>query len=156
MLHVFMKILHFYEQIWPTNVFWKENFCWKFTQLKSRVGFGMGFFCDPESRSRVFGIGIFNFGLDRKISKIQKSPGSGPRFQDLGKIPSAKFRKSRNPGDQDRDLKNHEKNPRVLGVFLISGFLSLGFMQISCIEKNFSLNFSIIFEQFKWGFIFKI
>ena len=34
----------------------------------------MGFFRDPEYRSREFGIGIFYFGLDRKISK---SRGSG-------------------------------------------------------------------------------
>ena len=40
----------------------------------TRVGFGMGFFRDPEYRSREFGIGIFYFGLDRKISK---SRGSG-------------------------------------------------------------------------------
>ena len=41
--------------------------------LIRRLGFGMGFFRDPESRSREFGIGIFYFGLDRKIPKIPKS-----------------------------------------------------------------------------------
>ena len=49
-----------------------------------------------------FGIGIFCFGLDRKIPKIPKSRGSG--FENLEKIPSTKFRKSWNPGDRDRDF----------------------------------------------------
>ena len=47
----------------------------------------MGFFRDPKSRSRGFGIGIFYFGLDRKISKIPKSRGSGSEFENPGKIP---------------------------------------------------------------------
>ena len=42
-----------------------------------------------------FGIGIFCFGLNRKIPK---SRGSGSGFLNLEKIPSAKSRKSQNPG----------------------------------------------------------
>ena len=44
-------------------------------RLPTRVGFGNRFFRDPEPRSRGFGIGIFNFGLDRKIPKIPKLQG---------------------------------------------------------------------------------
>ena len=87
--------------------------------FKSRVGFGLGFFRDPETRPRGFGIGIFNFGLDRKIQKIPKSRGSGSGFENPEnlKIPRIgtgilkplknpeKSRKSRNPGDRDWDLK---------------------------------------------------
>ena len=63
----------------------------------------MGFFRDPESRSRGFGIGIFYFGLDRKIPK-----------ENPEKIPKEKSRKSQNPGDRDRDFetsKKSRKNP---------------------------------------------
>ena len=45
---------------------------------------------DPELRSRGFGIGIFYFGLDRKIPKIPKSLRSGSGFEN-----PEKFRKSR-------------------------------------------------------------
>ena len=54
----------------------------------------MGFFRDPKSN---FGIEIFNFGLDRKISKVPESRGSGPGFEKLEKIP-------KNPEGGDRDL----------------------------------------------------
>ena len=67
---------------------------------RTRVGFGMGFFRDPESR-----IGIFTFGLDRKIHKIPQSLGSGSGFENPEKIPNEKSRKSQNPRDRDRDYR---------------------------------------------------
>ena len=38
---------------------------------KTRVGFGMGFFRDPELRSKIFKTGIFKLRLDWKIPEIQ-------------------------------------------------------------------------------------
>ena len=51
----------------------------------------MGFFRDPESRSRGFGIGIFYFGLNKKT------------------------RKSRNPRKSPRDFPSWIFNPRASG-----------------------------------------
>ena len=62
----------------------------------------MVFFRDSESRSQRFGIGIFYFGLDRKIPK---SRGSGSGFDNPEKISSEKSRKFRNPGDRDRNMR---------------------------------------------------
>ena len=63
--------------------------------LRGIVGFVMGFsgIPNPESRSRGFGIGIFYFELDRRISKIPKSRGSGSGFANPEKIPSDKIPK---------------------------------------------------------------
>ena len=81
-----------------------------FIMLQSGFDFRMRFFRDPESRSRGFGIGIFYFGLDRKIPKIPKSRGSGSGFENPEKIPKEKSRKSQNPGDRDRDFKTSKKS----------------------------------------------
>ena len=59
----------------------------------TRVGLGMGFFWDPESRSRRFGIEIFYSELDRNIQRIPNSQGSKSGFDNLKKIP--KIPKSR-------------------------------------------------------------
>ena len=48
--------------------------------------------------------GIFYYGLDQKIPK---SRGLG--FENPKKILNEKFRKSRNPGDWDRDIKTSKK-----------------------------------------------
>ena len=86
---------------------------------------GWDFFAipNPESWSRGFGIGIFYFGLDRKIPEIPKSRGSGSGFENPEKIPKEKSRKSQNPGDRDRDFKTSKKsrvrnpeNPEILGI----------------------------------------
>ena len=56
---------------------------------------------DPELRSRGFGIGIFYFGLDRKIPKITKSLGSGSGFENPEKF---QVKNPENPEISDRDL----------------------------------------------------
>ena len=75
-----------------------------------RVGFGMEFFRDRDSR-------IFYFELDHKIPEIPRSPGFGIFFQ------------SRNFYSRDsRFFASRDFNPGDSGFFLISGFLSSGFL----------------------------
>ena len=57
-----------------------------------------------------FGIGIFYFGVDRKILNIPKFRGSGSGFENPEKIPSGK---SQNPGDRDLDLKIPRKFRKI-------------------------------------------
>ena len=66
-------------------------------RLPTRVGLEMGFFRD--------------FGLNKKIPK---SRGSGSGIKNPYKIPSEKSRKSRNPVDQNRDVKTSKKNPEKI------------------------------------------
>ena len=72
-------------------------------RFKSELASGRDFFGIPnsESRSWGFGIGIFYFGLDRKIPKIPKSRESGSGFENPEKIPNEKSQKSRSPWDRD-------------------------------------------------------
>ena len=60
------------------------------------LGFGMGFFRDPESQIPIPGIPDRDFYFGRKITKF---PGS--EFEDLEKIPNEKSRKYRMLGIQD-------------------------------------------------------
>ena len=53
----------------------------------------MRFFRVPEFPGPGFRIGIFNFGLDRRVPKSR-----GSEFENPEKIPSEKPRKSRNSG----------------------------------------------------------
>ena len=93
----------------------------------TRVGFGMGYFRDPETRSRGFGIGIFYFVLDRKIGigirKSRKSQHPGIEIGILKPLKNPeKSRKTRNPVDEDWDFypRDFRKIPRIPD-FLPSG-----------------------------------
>ena len=84
--------------------------------VMSRVGFGMEFFGirNAESRSRGFGIGIFCFGLDRKILGFYG-------FRTIG------------------IFSGYSENPRDSGFFFrVSGCLSpgSGFFLISGFSRN--------------------
>ena len=81
-------------------------------KMKTRGGFGMGFFRDSQSPSRGLGMEIFHFGLDQRISKnpqwkmANKSPIPGLKnsqtfiSQDLNRISDQK-------AISDEDLLEH-------------------------------------------------
>ena len=79
----------------------------------TRVGFGMEFFGIPNPDPGDLGSGFFVLGYIEKSRKSRKNP-ENPNIPGIGigifkprkkheKIPSAKSRKSQNPGDRDRD-----------------------------------------------------
>ena len=72
----------------------------------------MGFFGIPISDPKNSKSGFFYFGLCRKIPKCR---GSGLRFENSVKIPCQKYRKARDPGDRDLDLKIPNKFRENLG-----------------------------------------
>ena len=106
--------------------------CWDFFGIRNR-----DFLFKARSKNpgnpEIPGIGIgirkSRKNRDRKIPKIPKFPGIGilKRLKNPEKIPSAKSRKFRNPGDRDWDLKipiksrknpkkSRVKNPENLGI----------------------------------------
>ena len=58
----------------------------KFVLYDNFFNASIGIFWDPGSRFWGFRIGIFNFGLDRKIPKIPKSRGSRSGFENPEKF----------------------------------------------------------------------
>ena len=78
-------------------------------------------FSGYRPRFRGFGIGIFDFGLDRKIPK---SLGSGSGHENLKKFRELNPQKSQNPEDFEKS-PGLMRNPRDSGFF--SEFLPSGY-----------------------------
>ena len=71
----------------------------------------------PKSSLQRFGMGIFNFLVNRKTPEIPKFRGSESRFDNLGKIPNLKIpkkaRKSQNFSEFLKYSRDFQKIPRI-------------------------------------------